>query len=231
MLQNRFTITFELAFIFAAFSLASRSSEAALVINLQEIGSDVVATGSGTANLAELSFHFDGGGTAYMEPSSTDIQIGGPNMVDWYSSIIEPASFGTGMPSAPDSVTGPRWGVANGYLLAPKDYTSGTFLSSTSTWNNTTLADLGVTSGTYTWTWGTGSNQDSLTLNAAGGTAVPEPSSLLLMGLACGGLMYRRKSHREKKNTAAIVGSFGLLAFRKVLKLPLPTRSISTSWH
>ncbi|QDS93887.1 hypothetical protein FF011L_26630 [Roseimaritima multifibrata] len=200
MLQNRFTIMFEIAFVFAAVSFAPNSSEAALVIDIQEIGSDVVATGSGTANLAGLSFNFDGGGTAYMEPSSTDIQIGGPNMVDWYSATLEPTSFGTGMPSVPDLITGPRWGVANGYLLVPKDYASGTFLSSTSTWNNTTLADLGVTSGTYTWTWGAGSDQDSLTLNAGGTTAVPEPSSLLLMGLACGGLMYRRKSHRELKN-------------------------------
>jgi hypothetical protein len=47
---------------------------------------------------------------------------------------------------------------------------------------------LGVTPGTYTWSWTT----DSITLNA-----VPEPSTscMALAGLACGGYSLFRRRH------------------------------------
>jgi PEP-CTERM motif len=70
---------------------------------------------------------------------------------------------------------------------------SGTYLSDTSTWNNTTLAALGVTSGTYTWTWGTGPTADSFTLEAG---PVPEPATCALLGSGLLGLMFAR--HRPK---------------------------------
>jgi hypothetical protein len=38
-----------------------------------------------------------------------------------------------------------------------------------------------VTPGTYVWTWGSGANADSFTLDIEA-TAVPEPSGLLLFG-------------------------------------------------
>jgi len=39
-------------------------------------------------------------------------------------------------------------------LVLPTGYTSGSALTTSETWNNTTLAGLGLTDGTYTWTWG-----------------------------------------------------------------------------
>ena len=171
------------------------------MINLQEIGGDVVATGSGTADLTELDLDFESFGAAFIAPPSSNILIGTSESSGFHSSIAGPTSFGSGSTLAPNSSVGTRWGVFDSFLVVPEDYDSGDFLSSTSTWNNTTLVDLGVTPGTYTWTWGSGINQDSLTLNAVGATAVPEPSSLLLLGIGCCGLMHRRKSRGHVKES------------------------------
>ena len=47
------------------------------------------------------------------------------------------------------------------------------------TYDNQTFMSLGVTPGTYEWTWGSGANQNfTLVIGAA---AVPEPSSVLLL--------------------------------------------------
>ncbi len=59
----------------------------------------------------------------------------------------------------------------------------------TATWNNQTFASFGATPGTYVWTWGSGANAGSFTLNIGGTAAVPEPSSLALLVLPLGLLM------------------------------------------
>lgn len=177
----------------ATLSFASRHVQAALVIDLQEVGSDVVATGSGTANLTALTFDFQASGIALIDPLFAVIEIGGPNKVDWYSSIAAPENFGDGAPSVPSFSTGPRWGVTRTALLVPTGYVSESLLLSTSTWNNKTLVELGVTPGMYTWTWGSGTNEDFLTLNVISAAAVPEPSSLAFLGLACLGFAARAR--------------------------------------
>ena len=45
-------------------------------------------------------------------------------------------------------------------LSVPRGYVSGTFLSGSATYSDASLATLGVTPGTYVWTWGTGANQN-----------------------------------------------------------------------
>ena len=47
---------------------------------------------------------------------------------------------------------------------------------------------LGLTPGTYTWTWGSGANADFLEVDIPS-AAVPEPSSLTLLGLGSLGLL------------------------------------------
>jgi len=46
----------------------------------------------------------------------------------------------------------------------PDGYTSNTRLTTSSTYTGATLASLGVTPGTYVWSWGSGATADSLTL-------------------------------------------------------------------
>jgi hypothetical protein len=85
--------------------------------------------------------------------------------------------------------TGDIVGIGGVQLLVPSGYVSGTALSSSATWNSATFASLGVTPGTYFWTWGTGLNQNqnqSFTLQL-GPTVVPDAGStigLLILALA-----------------------------------------------
>ena len=65
-------------------------------------------------------------------------------------------------------------GALGGTLALPKNYVSGAALSDTSTYDNATFASLGVTPGTYTWTWGTGATADSFALQV-GPAAMPVP--------------------------------------------------------
>src|SRR5207248_9715554 len=46
------------------------------------------------------------------------------------------------------------------FLIVPRGYVSGTFLSNSATYSGKTFATLGVTPGTYIWKWGTGANQN-----------------------------------------------------------------------
>jgi hypothetical protein len=88
------------------------------------------------------------------------------------------------------------WSVFSvvGGIVVPSGYVSGS-LSGTATYNNQTFANLGLASGTYVWTWGTGADADSLTLQIGPAAAVPEPPSLplLAMGLVGLGLVLRTR--------------------------------------
>jgi hypothetical protein len=86
-------------------------------------------------------------------------------------------------------------GVAglSGSIYVPRNYVSGRPLMSTLTWDNATFASLGVTPGTYVWTWGSGANAGSFTLRVA----VPEPAKL---GLITFGLLGAGFARRKRQN-------------------------------
>jgi hypothetical protein len=77
-----------------------------------------------------------------------------------------------------------------GWLLVPQGYVSGAALSDSMTFNNATFASLGLTPGTYVWTWGAGANQNFTLI--IGGAGVPDGGSTVfllgcaLLGLPCG---------------------------------------------
>ncbi len=173
-------------------------AQAAYIVTLEQVGSNVVATGSGTIDLSGLSYvetsaqvveivptiaFINTGPTVPGEPSQPD------GLQDFYTGFTPgPESFGPGFATPFSSSSGDLVGIEGNsaptydQLLVPAGYVSGSALSSSATWDDATFATLGVTPGTYVWTWGDG---DSFRLNI-GTAAVPEPPSLLLLALPLG---------------------------------------------
>ena len=115
-----------------------------------------------------------------------------------------PMSFGSGGPTNPSSGSGDLVGIVGNpsptgspELYVPTGYISGTALSDMSSWNNKTFMTLGAVPGTYVWMWGSGATADSFTLDIIAPAAVPEPSSLALLTLPLGLVMWLAGRHRR----------------------------------
>ena len=179
--------------------IISSPAQAGYIVTLEQIGSNVVATGTGALDLTGLTLFLSGAGAApEMHPSSLPSIQTGPTpsaIISAYRGPISgPTSFGTGSNTFASSGTGDMVGITvgtfgpgTGFLIVPDAYVSGNPLSDTSTYNNATFAILGVTPGIYEWTWGTGANQN-FTLDAVA-PAVPDSGSTFgLLLVALGGL-------------------------------------------
>ena len=162
------------------------SAEAAHVINYQEVGADVIATGSGSLDVTDLKFvESDAAGTC----SEIDPSQGFACTVDTYQGFAGPTSFGPGGIHVATSGSGDFTGIVPlaGNLHPPGGYTSGHSLFGGMTLANTNFQDLGLTPGTYVWSWGTGPDADTFTVQVG----APEPSTwaLLLAGFGALGLV------------------------------------------
>jgi hypothetical protein len=173
----------------------AQNAEATFSMNVYQDGANVVGVGSGTINLAGLTLALDssGGGLVWgnFQGGGSAIGLGVIQVSDvsGYQTINGPHNFATGgLYSASfgsGDVVAITPGANGGLIFVPKGYVSGSALSDTSTWNNTTIAGLGLILGSYTYTWGSGATADSFNLNV--GTppappsvgAVPEPSTFL----------------------------------------------------
>ena len=163
--------------IVMAWLLSVRPAQAGgYTVTLQQVGPDVVATGSGAIDLTGLTFYRSGSGDPQVIPYSVlgpyRAFIGintGPtsSTVDiYYGAGLR--SFGSGGLVSASSGSGDMVGIAaisvplfrEGLLTVPRGYVSGTALSDMAIYSGRTLASLGVTPGTYVSTWGTGANQN-----------------------------------------------------------------------
>lgn len=152
------------------------SSAAASVVNmtLSEVGGNVILSGSGTMNTTSLGTpisYFRGSGITPVG-SQFGCGVAGPGpfncLIFTGGTLTSPANFGTGGPTNGSSATGDFFGIGfyngNKNLFIPTGYTSGSFISGTTTFNSTTLSALGATPGTYTWSWGAGATASSIIL-------------------------------------------------------------------
>jgi hypothetical protein len=165
-------------------------AQAGYVVTLQEVGSDVVATGSGPIDLTGLTLLGSGLTVSQVAPP-IGLILTGPflDMAFIYHGISGPAAFGGGPGAVVSFGSGDIVGIYGNFpeLFVPVGYVSNTPLSDSATYSGKSFASLGVTPGTYVWSWGTGPDQ-SFTL-IIGTTAVPEPASAALLGTALAGLL------------------------------------------
>jgi hypothetical protein len=163
--------------------LVAAPAQAGYVVTLEQMGSNIVATGSGAVDLTGLTTRIRPGfRDGAVSPSKAGIWTGPATLtaVDTYFFVhTYPANFGNGGLTSANSGSGDMVGLAGILLFVPQDYVSNTDLSDSATYDNATFASLDVTPGTYEWTWGTGANQTA-TLDIVA-SAVPEPASLLLL--------------------------------------------------
>jgi hypothetical protein len=160
---------------------------AELIVTIYQSGSSVVATYTGTMNTASLfsvttqnvtSTFIASCGSEFMNINSTPAEIYGAT-----TAISGPSNLGPPCPGTtylPSTHSGDDFGFLMGSIYLPKSYVGGSTLSGMDTWDSTTISGLGLTSGTYTYTWGTDSAADLIVFDIA---AVPEPASVGLLFL------------------------------------------------
>jgi hypothetical protein len=183
-------------------SLSAPSAQAGYIVTLTQQGGNVVATGSGTIDLTGLSLVSGSGVAAFMTPDQGQIYTGPviATAASLYTGPTGPTSFGSGGEVVTSTGSGdivgihglPAETVGPPYLVVPEFYVSGAALSDTATYDNASFSSLGVTPGTYTWTWGAAAADDSFTLQVG---AVPAPliGRGLPVLLAVGGLLVGAK--------------------------------------
>jgi hypothetical protein len=189
---------------------APREAEAALTFTFLEQGGNVIGSGSGSFNLAGLRLvqsETNTRVTSQIRPLGAVLSIGSPDPVslDLYVGFTSTPVFGVGYGSGSftnaSAATGGPLIFAVGSFAVPGGYASGAPLSGSITFTGASFASLGMTPGTYVWTWGSGETADSFTLQVGRAPTqepgvVPAPASALLLGAGLLGLAVTRRRAR-----------------------------------
>ena len=165
-----------------------RPAQAGYTVTLQQVGTNVVATGSGAINLNGLSLITTGTQNPGLwphghAPAYSAFIYTGPisSNVDRYRSVTGPTTFGSGSGAFASSGSGYMVGISisilGNLLSVPRGYVSGTPLPGMAIYTGQTFATLGVTPGTHVWTWGIERNQNfTLQILPVNPTPTPTPA-------------------------------------------------------
>lgn len=149
------------ALLFLACSMLAGAVYGAATITFSQIGSNVQGTIAGSLDLTGLT-NIGGGtpnGRVRGAGSGANIIIGpvvGAN-ADSYITITGPTTVGTSTTTIDADIgSGGPFGfnmAPPGRLVVPQGFITGGTVSGTSTWSNNTIYGLGLTEGSYTYTW------------------------------------------------------------------------------
>lgn len=193
--------------------LAPAAMATPYVVKFVQQGNSVVATGGGSIDPTGLTYIGSGtSGGAAVAPSLGFLDTAPLSLVDvdFYTGFSGPTDFGSGGATyAHDGAGDPVGMIADPAplgeqeLFLPTGYTSGP-LSDTATYDNTTLAGLGLTPGAHVWMWGAGTGDQTFTIDVV----VPEPGELAIFGagLALAGLLFglRRRGLPAARRDSAL---------------------------
>ena len=189
----------------------STSANASLIIDVQEVAGNVVASYSGTLDLASTAFKEADRISNRNSFFSTGDQA---DSLQFYSTAGAVDDYNLLMPFTSTPNTKVLTGTVNsgnivgdnllidffpenntGQIWVNDGYQSGANISGSNTFTGTDFTSLGLNSGSYTWTWANGSISDSLTVNV-GIQTVPVPAAFWLFGSGLLGLIgvARRKN-------------------------------------
>ncbi len=183
--------------------LAATSANASVVVNIYEDAGNVVTTYSGTLDLGGVSVSTGLGiGPDQLRPAYPAYYRLGGAYVGFGGAAGSGASWigGTGLIAA-SSASGDLFGFRGdvNVVYFGAGYISGSLISGGMTFAGATLASLNMVEGIYNnlFTWGSGSNADSISMviSKTAPSPVPLPAGLplLIAGLGAIGLIRRRK--------------------------------------
>jgi hypothetical protein len=183
-------------------------SQAGIIIEVKQAGPDVMmSTNGGILKVSGLTYQSGGVASGGITPSS--LMVGGGNMMTFQgdftsydfvtsgtsfnfatTNVLGPVGFVNQAQPGQDKVYVPMNSVSSG-----GDATIPTF--SMSVFSNATLSSLELIPGSYTVAWGSGPDQDSITVNVVGAAAVPEPGTAAIGLILGGAAMFRRFRKRR----------------------------------
>lgn len=184
----RFFVTFHIMLLL----LSATESKGALVMNILESNGDVIAsTSGGSLDLSSLVLFRTSNGGGVVHPAFDGFRIGAAGFDLYTGGSWQGGILGAGSYAFSTFDNGSSVGVS-GYLpgvSVPEGYVSGSPIGpASSTWQSETFESLGLSPGTFFFSWGTGESSDSVTLKV-----IPEPSATLLMGVGVIGLFFFRR--------------------------------------
>jgi hypothetical protein len=173
-----------------------------VTIDIEQSGSDVVATETGSIDLSTLTFHASGtNGGPTIIPNGAAILMGNPTSgtEDTYNINSGPTSWGSGAQINASSTTGTYFGMTRvfSFLVVSNNYVSGSPISGTATWNGQTLSGMGLTDGTYVYE--AGSVPQTITIEIGQAAAAPEPATLWFALIGGAGFVANGRFARSKK--------------------------------